>query len=228
MSTSRKILIADDDEDLRELLCDQLALHNEFKITAVSNASLALQAVQLNSYDIAILSNSLHDIESNEVYKVIRQSGFKAPIVILTNFKAETGEFQNRNAGAYTYIIKPFKFAVLLAHIRAQIQRHEQTKDLFLTLGHYTFRPNLKLLVDGEGTKVQLTEKETSILEFLYHAGEKVMSRNVLLHEIWGYNMLASTHTLETHIYRLRQKIERDPANAKILVTMTGGYKLIT
>ncbi|MEO0811125.1 MAG: winged helix-turn-helix domain-containing protein, partial [Pseudomonadota bacterium] len=110
---------------------------------------------------------------------------------------------------------------------RAQLRQHEQSEDAVFTLGHYMFKPASKLLIDENGAKVRLTEKETSILKFLYRSGEKVVTRDVLLHEVWGYNAGVTTHTLETHIYRLRQKIERDPSNAEILVTETGGYKLI-
>ncbi len=95
------------------------------------------------------------------------------------------------------------------------------------TIGPYTVRPSAKLLVDAKGGKIRLTEKETSILKFLYRAGDKVITRDVLLHEVWGYNAGITTHTLETHIYRLRQKIEKDPANAQLLITEGGGYKLV-
>ena len=114
-------------------------------------------------------------------------------------------------------MVKPFKFAVLLARIRAHLRQHEQSEDATFSIGPYTFRPSAKLLLDEKGAKVRLTEKETSILKYLYRTGEKpVGRRDVLLHEVWGYNSGVTTHTLETHIYRLRQKIERDPSNAEL------------
>ena len=122
---------------------------------------------------------------------------------------------------------KPFKLGVLLARIRAQLRQHEQSEDAVFTIGPYTFKPAAKLLLDGDGSKIRLTEKETSILKYLYRAGERVVTRDVLLHEVWGYNAGVTTHTLETHIYRLRQKIEKDPSHAELLITETGGYKLV-
>ena len=130
-------------------------------------------------------------------------------------------------AGANDYIAKPFKFAVLLARIRAQLRQHEQSEDAVFTIGHYSFRPAQKLLVEEDGGKVRLTEKETAILKYLYRAEQKVITRDVLLEEVWGYNSGVTTHTLETHIYRLRQKIEKDPSNSSLLVTESGGYKLV-
>ena len=131
------------------------------------------------------------------------------------------------NSGANDYVAKPFRFAVLLARIRAQLRQHEQSEDAVFAIGRYTFKPASKLLLDEKGAKIRLTEKETSILKYLYRAGEKVVSREVLLHEVWGYNAGVTTHTLETHIYRLRQKIEKDPSSAELLVTESGGYKLV-
>ena len=94
-------------------------------------------------------------------------------------------------------------------------------------IGPYKFQPAAKMLLANEGQrKIRLTEKETNILKYLQRAAGTV-SREVLLHEVWGYNPSVSTHTLETHVYRLRQKIERDPSHAEILVTEGGGYKLV-
>jgi DNA-binding response OmpR family regulator len=93
-------------------------------------------------------------------------------------------------------------------------------------IGPYTFRPSSKLLLSPEGKKVRLTEKETSVLRYLYRAGQQPVSRETLLQEVWGYNSGLTTHTVETHIYRLRQKIEKDAAAPAILVTEAGGYKL--
>ena len=131
------------------------------------------------------------------------------------------------DAGANDYVTKPFKFAVLLARIRAQLRQHEQSEDAVFTVGQYTFRPSQKLLTEEDGNKVRLTEKETAIMKYLYRAEQKVISRDELLEQVWGYNSGVTTHTLETHIYRLRQKIERDPSNARLLVTEGGGYKLV-
>ncbi len=135
--------------------------------------------------------------------------------------------FRGLRLGVDDYITKPFKFAVLLARIRAQLRQHEQSEDAVFAIGPYTFKPASKLLVDEKDGKIRLTEKETSILKYLYRSGDKVVSRETLLHEVWGYNAGVTTHTLETHIYRLRQKIEKDPSNAELLITETGGYKLV-
>lgn len=225
--SARKILIVDDDEDLRESLRDQLALHDEFEVETVPTASSGMELARNDRVDLLILDVGLPDMDGREACKVLRKAGFKAPIIMLTGNDSDADTILGLDAGANDYITKPFKFAVLLARIRAQLRQHEQSEDAVFSIGKYTFKPASKLLIDEKGSKIRLTEKETSILKYLYRAGEKVVTRDVLLLEVWGYNTGVTTHTLETHIYRLRQKIERDPSNAELLVTETGGYKLI-
>jgi DNA-binding response OmpR family regulator len=146
---------------------------------------------------------------------------------MLTGQDGEADTILGLEAGANDYVTKPFRFAVLLARIRAHLRQHEASDDAIFTIGPFAFKPGAKLLVTEKGSKVRLTEKETAILRFLYRAGQRVIGRDVLLQEVWGYNASVTTHTLETHIYRLRQKIESDPARARILVTESGGYKLV-
>ena len=150
-----------------------------------------------------------------------------AAIIMLTAADSDSDTILGLEAGANDYVTKPFRFGVLLARVRAHLRQHEQREDAVFAIGPYTFKPSAKVLVDPSEKKVRLTEKETAILKYLYRAGQKVVGRDVLLHEVWGYNAGVTTHTLETHIYRLRQKIERDPSNAELLVTETGGYKLM-
>ena len=224
---ARKILICDDDSDLREALVEQLSLYEEFETVDVDGATKAIQAARAEPIDLLIMDVGLPEMDGREAVKLLRKGGFKAPIIMLTGHDTESDTILGLEAGANDYVSKPFKFAVLLARIRAHLRQHEQTEDAVFAIGRYTFRPSAKLLVDEKGSKVRLTEKETAILKFLYRAGDKAVSREVLLHEVWGYNSGVTTHTLETHIYRLRQKIERDPSNAELLVTEAGGYKLV-
>ena len=223
----RRLFLVDDDEDLRKTLIDQLAHYREFEILEAGTACDALDKVKDTHIDLMILDVGLPDMDGREAVKILRRDGFKSPILLLTGHDSDSDEILGLESGANDYVVKPFRFAVLLARIRAQLRQHEQSEDAVFSLGPYTFKPAAKLLLKPDDTKIRLTEKETSILKYLYRAGEKVVTRDVLLHEVWGYNAGVTTHTLETHIYRLRQKIERDPSNAEILVTETGGYKLI-
>ncbi len=227
MSAARKILIVDDDDDLRESLKEQLALYDEFELAAAAAAGKGMEAVKAGHFDLLILDVNLPDMDGRELCKQLRKTGFKSPIIMLTGNVSDADMILGLDSGANDYVSKPFKIAVLLARIRAQLRQHEQSEDAVFTIGPFTFKPAAKLLVDAKGSKVRLTEKEASILKYLFRADEKVVTRETLLHEVWGYNAGVTTHTLETHIYRLRQKIETDPSQATLLVTEAGGYKLL-
>ena len=227
MSTARTLLLVDDDQELRESLRDQLALHDEFEIQTAETAAQGVEIAKKERLDLILLDVGLPDMDGREACKIMRKNGFKGPIVMLTGNAADSDIILGLDAGANDYITKPFKFAVLLARIRAQLRQHEQSEDAVFQIGPYSFKPASKVLTDEKGSKIRLTEKECSILKYLYRATEKVVTREVLLHEVWGYNAGVTTHTLETHIYRLRQKIEKDPSNSELLVTEMGGYKLV-
>ena len=224
----KRILVVDDDDALRQSLAEQLQLHEEFEIGEAVDGGEALERVKAHRYDLVLLDIGLPDIDGRELCKVMRRAGHKMPVIMLTAADSDADTILGLESGANDYVTKPFRLGVLLARMRAQLRQHEQSEDAVFTIGPHTFRPSVKLLLDTENDrKIRLTEKETAILKYLYRAGDKAVPREVLLDEVWGYNAAVATHTLETHIYRLRQKIERDPSNATILVTEPGGYRLV-
>jgi len=227
MNGTRKILVVDDDDVLRGSLAEQLQLHEEFSCIEAATASAGLDLVRNRHVDLVLLAVGLPDMDGREACRLMRKAGVKVPIVMLTGADTDSDTILGLDAGANDYVTKPFRFGVLLARIRAHLRSHEQSEDAVFKIGPYSFRPSAKILTDAADRKVRLTEKETAILKFLYRAGAKVVGRDVLLAEVWGYNSGVTTHTLETHIYRLRQKIEADPSNAEILVTEAGGYRLV-
>jgi len=227
MTTTKRVLLVDDDTPLRESLKEQLDLQGEFTVSDAATGAAGLEKAKTEMPDVVILDVGLPDLDGREVCRLMRKANVRCPIIMLTANDGEADQILGLEAGANDYVTKPFKFNVLLARIRAHLRNHAQSEDAVFKIGQYTFRPSAKLLSGPLNTKVRLTEKETSILKFLYRAGDKVVGRDVLLHEVWGYNPAVTTHTLETHIYRLRQKIEKDPAHAKLLVTESGGYRLI-
>ncbi len=223
----RRILIVDDDTELRGVLAEQLAQTREFDLVEAGTAKEALGQTGGDHVDLMLLDVGLPDMDGREAVKLMRRDGFKSPIILLTGHDSDADQILGLESGANDYVTKPFRFSVLLARIRAALRQHDQSEDVVFTIGPYSFQPAAKLLETTEGQKVRLTDKETSILKFLYRQGPKTISREILLKEVWGYNNRVTTHTLETHIYRLRQKIERDPGNARLLVTEDGGYRLV-
>lgn len=225
--TNRTILIIDDDDDLRSILMEQLQMHDKFTVLDEATAAAGIKTAKERSVDLVIMDIGLPDMDGREAVKTLRHDGFRAPIIMLTGHDTDSDTILGLEAGANDYVTKPFRFAVLLARIRSQLHQHEQSEDATFQVGSYTFKPSQKLLIDEKGGKIRLTEKEAAIIKYLYRADHHVIGREQLLEEVWGYNSGVTTHTLETHVYRLRQKIEKNPSNAQILITDSGGYKLI-
>ena len=230
MSRQVKILLVDDDVVLREALCEQLALDPEFLPQVAGDVASAMAAVKAmtpgQNFDLIIMDVGLPDGDGREGVRLLRANGFASPIILLTGQDDEVDEVLGLASGANDYVTKPFRYSALVARIRAHLRQHEASDEAVLYLGTYVFQPRSKLIVNAKGNKFRLTEKETAILRFLYRANGATVSREILLREIWGYNAKVTTHTLETHVYRLRQKIEADPDHVALLLTDPGGYRL--
>ncbi|MFH5925391.1 response regulator transcription factor [Roseomonas xinghualingensis] len=229
MSDPRPILIVDDDPALRTTLSEQLAVDGEFAPREAGTMADAGQILLSEGarFDAVLLDIGLPDGDGRDLCAELRRNGIKVPIIMLTGADAEQDVVRGLDSGANDYIAKPFRIMELIARLRAQLRVFDNSEDAVFVIGPYTFRPSAKMLQDtARNRRIRLTEKECSILKFLYRAGGRPVGRQILLNEVWGYNAAVTTHTLETHIYRLRQKIEPDPASASLLLTEGGGYRL--
>ena len=225
----RPVLVVEDDAPLRQVLVDQLKTAGN--IEPVEAATLAEAAERLADpdarFDAILLDITLPDGDGCAFCALIRRQGHRMPVIILTGASAEEDVVRGLDAGANDYIVKPFRAGELIARLQAQFRTFEHSESATFTIGPYTFRPAAKLLsIPQKNKRVRLTDKEVGVLKYLYRAGAASVSRKALLNEVWGYNAGVDTHTLETHIYRLRQKIEPDPANCRLLLTVDGGYRL--
>ena len=228
MTAVKKILIVDFDQNLQEILKEQLEAEGEFITDGVENGRTAIDKTLTQYYDIIIMEADLTDIDGRVVCRTMRKNGITSPIVMLSRSGGDVDAISSLDAGASDYVTKPFKLRVLLARLRARIRETERSEHAVFQIGPYSFRPVDKSMLDNRNNqKIRLTEKETAIIKYLYLADGGVVSRDKLLGEVWGYNPGITTHTLETHVYRLRQKIEKDPSNAQILVTKPNGYHVV-
>lgn len=228
MAAGRSILLIEDDDLLRRTLTDQLSQQDDFsKIIDVATGADGLAAATgpNGPFDLILLDIGLPDQDGRDVCRELRRQGVRSPIIMLTGADSDDDTITGLDAGANDYVTKPFRLAVLMARIKAQIRQHRHSDDAVFPLGPYRFLPATKMLETTDGKKIRLTEKETAILKYLYRQG-RMVDRETLLAEVWGYNSGVSTHTLETHIYRLRQKIEPVSGEMTLLVTENGGYRL--
>ena len=226
MPAPKRVLLVDDDQMLRASLAEQLQAEGAYTVAEAGSIAEGRVKAAEGLYEFLILDIGLPDGDGRALCRELREAGVTAPIIMLTAAESDDDTIEGLRAGANDYVTKPFRFAVLMARVHAHLRSHGHSEDAQYRIGPYTFRPSAKLLIDEAAKKIRLTEKETNILKFLHRSGETV-PRETLLHEVWGYNPAVTTHTLETHIYRLRQKIEADPTHARLLITESGGYRLM-
>jgi DNA-binding response OmpR family regulator len=228
MPNRRPILIIEDDETLRNMLTEYLDETHEFVVSTAADIAAADKLLADDSvhFDVVILDIGLPDGDGRDYCAKLRRQEHGMPIIMLTGAVGETDVVRGLDSGASDYIAKPFRASELLARLRAQLRNFDRSDHVVFPVGPYTFRPAKKLLHDtANNRRIRLTDKETAVLKYLYRS-EAAVNRQILMHEVWGYNSTVTTHTLETHIYRLRQKIEADPGRPSLLVTEGGGYRL--
>ncbi len=228
MTAQIKVLLVDDDEAMRATLAEQLALHEDFQTVTAGNGAEALERVSGEHFDVILLDVGLPDMDGRDVCRLIRRKGVHTPVIMLTALDSDADIILGLDSGANDYLAKPFRLGVLLARVRAQLRQHEASEDAAFIVGPYSFRPGARLMIHNETQKqIALSDKECAILKHLYRAGDTVVGSEALYGEIWGHSAPLATHTLQTHIYRLRQKIEPEPGRPRILVSEAGGYRVV-
>jgi DNA-binding response OmpR family regulator len=222
----KKILLIDHDQAFRGALVDQIHNTGDFACIQVGTASEGLRQAKGAGCDAILLDVGLPDMDGRELCKTMRREGVTVPVIMLSAADSEADIILGLESGANDYVTKPLRINVLLARLRAHLRQYQRSEDAVMTIGPYEFQPASRLLVEKSGKKIRLTAKETLILRCLSGAGGNTVTRAVLLREVWRYTSNITTHTVETHIYRLRIKIEKNPAVPRFVITMPDGYSL--
>ncbi len=221
-----RLFIVDDDDLLRATLKDQLNAEGYSQVTTIAGVTELFQKLPECDPDIMLLDVQMPDGNGVDVCRHLRRNGFTKPILMLTGKNAEEDIIRGLEAGANDYIAKPMRMGELLARIKSHLQQHRASDNVRFQLGPLSFVPATKMLTNDEsGQKQLLTEKEGVILKFLIRAAPEIVSKDALLKDVWGFRDGISTHTVETHIYRLRQKIARITSD-QIIRTTGRGYCL--
>jgi DNA-binding response OmpR family regulator len=207
MSSTTRILIVNDDTPLRRALAEHLGAHG----FAVAEAQTVAEGLaQAPDHDLVVVDDHPPGLDGRSLCLALREAGLVTPMLLLTAHAAP--------CCADAVLAKPFRLGALLTALRSLVARHRAAAPL--AIGRWLFDRSRRRLCDGAGLQMRLTDKEAAILEHLHHAGGAV-TRETLLAEVWGYSAAVTTHTLETHIYRLRRKLGED-----VLLTEPGGYRL--
>ena len=223
MNLPMHILLLDDDPDLCSIVIDQLQINNEFIVSHFSTIKDAIQNIVPSQIDLVIVNAVILQPETNKFIDFLRKDQKHRPVILLQKNSDNSEETHSANV---QYVIKtPFRISTLITSIIKCINNSEHADNNKISIGPYLFIPKRKVMLN-DSLEIRLTDKETAMISYLYFSDPEVVCRDELLHAIWGYNPDVNTHTLETHIYRLRQKIEQNPSKVEIIVTEERGYRL--
>ncbi len=226
----KPILIVEDDQDLSELIKIQLA-DLDFTVEQSFNGTKALEKAQTSNYSLIILDVMLPGTNGFDICKTIRSKDSKTPILMLTAKAEEVDKIMGLEFGADDYLTKPFSILELTARVKALLRRstasdsNDNSVQENISFGHLSIYPNKRVIELG-GEQLELTTKEFDLLMLFATNPGRAYSRQQLLDIVWGYQYSGYSHTVNSHINRLRSKIEKDPANPLFIKTVWGvGYR---
>jgi len=224
----KQILIVEDEPNMRLGLKDNLEFEG-YKVTIATNGSQGLVAIESNQYHLVLLDVMLPELSGFDVCRIARERGIQTPIILLTAKGEEIDKVLGLEFGADDYITKPFGLRELLARIKAVLRRGPNAKKLPVEASIGKMNVNFssyRASVDQE--QVRMSHKEFEILKYLWEHRNHAVSRYQLLEDIWGYHEQPTTRTVDNFILKLRQKVEQNPEEPQIILTVHGvGYKML-
>ena len=227
MSKKNKVLLIERERDLRVAISEQLSQLVDLDVFQAKDSVSALKAINETKFNLLIIDLLSVDIEDKKFVRRISSNNSGIPIITLESPHDVGRSIFNTEKQIHHVLRKPFKMNSLLESVQNLLFYIEHNTSESFNIGQLSVFPRDSSLIDNvTKKKTRLTEKEVAILEYLFMSKSTVVGRDELLNEVWGYNSGVTTHTLETHIYRLRQKVERDPSNSRFLLTVPGGYRL--
>ncbi len=230
--SDHKILVIEDDRILREALRYNLVAAG-YEVVVASDGGEGLVSARQSSPDVVVLDLMLPSLNGMEVCKALRRDGSVLPIIMLTARDSEIDRIGGLESGADDYVTKPFSMRELIARVTAQIRRmqmiksiSQNTTDEILDLGELVInRASRNVTLNGKS--VDLRPREFDLLTHMAANPGRVYTRDQLLHDVWGFEYIGDTRTVDVHVRWLRLKIEEDPARPKILGTVRGvGYRI--
>lgn len=224
----KRIIVIEDDQDLSNLVALHLREAN-YKVTVTGNGEEGLRRCMSEDYHLAILDVNLPGIDGLQVCRQLRQSKRQLPVLMLTSKSGEIDKVLGLELGADDYVTKPFSVRELMARVAAILRRstgtNESPPDSTLKAAGLAI-DLLRRKVDLDGQTIELTPTEFDLLVFLAKNPGRAFSRDELLSSVWGYQFSGYEHTVNSHINRLRSKIEKDPAKPRFILTIWGvGYR---
>ena len=222
----KKILLFELNGLLRKTLLEQILLNKEFEVAEASSFDDIKYQLSKSSFDLIIIGTDSEVYSLSSIGRFIKEAEIKNILLFMIDEETSGALSFEESKGKRYFIERPFRIQHLNKKISTIFAKISNSNELAYKVGPFMFFPGKKVIVLDEKIKVELTEKEVDILKCLLSSGEEAVDRDKLLKQVWNYNSDVTTHTLETHIYRLRQKLEIDPSMPRLIVSKSGGFKI--
>lgn len=226
MENSR-ILIIEEERLTTYALAENLRLHPNYAVICFKDVWNATDFASWKHANIILIPHAPPGIDATEVIANIRDRGVHCPLIVISAYASEAEIVRILDAGAADYVTVPFNFSVLHARLRSQLRVFEESENAMLCIGSSVLYMQKRMMINLNSSKeVRLTEKEALLLRALYRAGATPVSKAKIMTDVWGYCMEADSHTLETHIHRLRRKLQQIDEYHDTVITEPSGYRL--
>jgi len=222
----KRILFFEPNETLSGALIEQLVINKNFEVIQVSDFNTITSEIKRSPYELLIIGSDRGAFELSYVKKFILEEQITNKILFMCDVHVDEGASFGGSSVKHHYIQKPFKVKQLMNKIDFILAKISGSIDITHTLGPFVFFPEKKIIVLNNQTKIELTEKEAGILKCLLTTDKEIVDKETLLKQVWDYNPSVTTHTLETHIYRLRQKLEIDQSIPRLIISKGGGFTI--
>ncbi|HKW52640.1 MAG TPA: response regulator transcription factor [Stellaceae bacterium] len=226
MKAAHHLLIVSPEHSSHQSPLRQLALYDELVIAWAGSATEAMRLLADNNHTAVLVDAPLPDLDEAAFCRQVRRQGTRTPVLVLGSGN-DAAVILALEAGAIDYLVKPVRANLLMARLRAHLRQYEQCEAASIPMGPFVLRVGEKVLLDiASGKEIRLTARETDLLKYLHRAGDRTVSQSRLLTDVWGYHASVDTHTVQTHVHRLRRKIGDDRRTGKLIVTDGHGYRL--
>ena len=222
----KKILLFEPNETLRKTLLEQLSLNRDFDVNEVGTFEGIEYQLNKSSFDLIIMGTDREAYRFTSIVQFIKKVKIKDIVLFVIEAETVDPSFFGDNTEKYYFIEKPLRIKHLNKKISTTLAKISNSYGVAHKIGPFTFFPVKKVMMLGNKTKVELTGKEVDILKCLISSGEEAVDRDKLLKQVWNYSSDVTTHTLETHIYRLRQKLEIDSTVPRLIISKGGGFTI--
>ena len=223
----KKILLFEPNELIRRTLIEQISSRRDLEVIAVGSFENVEFQIKQSSFDLIIMGTDRGLYSVKALRKLIKDAKIKKIILFMVQPEFMDAASPQNKEVKHNFIGKPFRLEYFFKAIFTILAKISNSKDITHKIGPFTFFPLKKFIILDDATKVELTEKEVDILRCLISSGEEVVDRDKLLKQVWNYSSDVTTHTLETHIYRLRQKLEIYPSIPRLIISQGGGFRIL-